>query len=309
MKDLLRHSHPEDTTELLSSYLDDAVDLIERQHVERLLRSCEACAAELAALRGLRALLRALPAPMPRRSFTLDPATARQPRRLFPIFRFASLAAAVLLLLVVGVDALNFDGAGGGVATSATGSGAQLAQPEAAAPPEALSLRSAGTPAPAANDAGSQAAGAAAAAATEAAAAPAAASGAMKATAAAAAAAAPEESAEASSADLQPGIASEDPAGATWTAVAESMPEETTAAAGEAERVLPAPAPAPAGGAGEAGGTESLKPYGAEDAQTDAGPQEVERAPIRPIRVAQYVLGAVVIGLGLATWRLRRLGL
>src|SRR5919199_1937605 len=101
------HTHPDDTNELLSSYLDDALDAAERRRVDELLQTCPGCATDLADLRTLRAALRVLPAPLPRRSFTLDPAVVRPRSRLFPIFRFASLAAAVLLFLVLGVDALS----------------------------------------------------------------------------------------------------------------------------------------------------------------------------------------------------------
>src|SRR5919199_6796242 len=101
------HTHPDDTNELLSSYLDDALDPAERRRADELLRTCPGCAADLADFRTVRAALRTLPAPLPRRSFTLDPAVVRPRSRLFPIFRFASLAAAVLLFLVLGVDALS----------------------------------------------------------------------------------------------------------------------------------------------------------------------------------------------------------
>src|SRR3954454_9691526 len=104
MTNLGQHTHPDDLSELLSAYVDDAVDVVERRRVEAALESCAACAADLADLRSLHTMLRQLPPPLPRRSFTIDPATVRPQRRLFPIFRFASLAAALLLLFVVGFD-------------------------------------------------------------------------------------------------------------------------------------------------------------------------------------------------------------
>jgi hypothetical protein len=107
MTNAQRHIHPDDTSELLSSYLDDAVDVVERRRVDTLLRECTACAAELQDLRELRTLLRSLPAPMPKRSFTLDASVPGPRPRLFPIFRFASLAAALLLVMVLGVDAFG----------------------------------------------------------------------------------------------------------------------------------------------------------------------------------------------------------
>src|SRR5688500_7232984 len=106
MTTIPRHTHSEDTAELLSSYSDDALDVVERRRAEALLQSCGACAADLADLRSLKAALEALPAPLPRRSFTLDLASLQPRRLLFPIFRFASLAAAILLVVTLGVDAL-----------------------------------------------------------------------------------------------------------------------------------------------------------------------------------------------------------
>ncbi len=100
------HTHTDDRSELLSGYLDRALDVAEQRQAERTIAECAACAEELADLRSLQTMLRALPAPIPRRSFTIDPATVRPRRLWFPIFRFASLAAAVLLFVVVGIDAL-----------------------------------------------------------------------------------------------------------------------------------------------------------------------------------------------------------
>lgn len=107
MKNALRHNHPDDASELISSYLDEALSLVERRRVDRLLHECDACSAELQELRALRQLLRSVPAPLPRRSFTLDPSVGAPRMRLFPIFRFASLAAALLLFVVLGFDALG----------------------------------------------------------------------------------------------------------------------------------------------------------------------------------------------------------
>ncbi len=77
-----RHTHTNDTSELLSGYLDGALDVVERRRADQLLADCAACAAELADLRTLRTLLRELPTPLPRRSFTLDPdVVAGGPRR------------------------------------------------------------------------------------------------------------------------------------------------------------------------------------------------------------------------------------
>jgi hypothetical protein len=110
MTNTLTHIHSDDRSELLSGFLDGALDVAARQEAKRTLQDCPACVAELAELRNLQALLRALPAPVPRRSFTIDPATVRPRRLLFPIFRFASLAAAVMLFVVLGIDTVSNSG-------------------------------------------------------------------------------------------------------------------------------------------------------------------------------------------------------
>ena len=110
MTDAQRHIHPDDNLELLSAYVDGELDVVERRRADELLRDCGACVAELHELRLLRQALRALPAPLPRRSFTLDPAAVRPRMRLFPVLRFASLVSALLLVVILGVDI--FGGAG-----------------------------------------------------------------------------------------------------------------------------------------------------------------------------------------------------
>lgn len=118
----LSHNHPDNTDELLSAYIDNAVDAGERRRAEQLLAACAACAQEVQELRMFRELLRELPKVQPRRSFTLDPATvAPQRRLLFPTLRWSSLVAALLFVVVLGVDVLG-DGR----------SGAQSAMPAAA---------------------------------------------------------------------------------------------------------------------------------------------------------------------------------
>ncbi|HSH82685.1 MAG TPA: hypothetical protein VLA19_29485, partial [Herpetosiphonaceae bacterium] len=115
-----RHTHSDDTGELLSAYLDNALDVVERRRADQLLSVCAACAAELADLRALRTLLRELPTPLPTRSFTLDPARVRARPRLFPVFRIATFATALLLVAVIGVDALLPDLQQAGGQTAAT---------------------------------------------------------------------------------------------------------------------------------------------------------------------------------------------
>ena len=66
--------------ERLSAYLDDELGAEERAALERHLPGCARCQAELADLRGVRALLRALPAPAAPRSFALpDDGAVPQP--------------------------------------------------------------------------------------------------------------------------------------------------------------------------------------------------------------------------------------
>lgn len=119
----LSHNHTEDTSELLSAYSDDALDVLERRRAEAQVQSCAACAQELRDLRMFKTLLRELPAAQPRRSFTLDPATAVGPRRLlFPMLRLATMAASLLFFVVLGADLLNVGGIGsqGDAATFST---------------------------------------------------------------------------------------------------------------------------------------------------------------------------------------------
>ena len=104
----LSHNHPDNSDELLSAYIDNAVDAGERRRAEQYIAACAACAQEVQELRMFRALLRELPNVQPRRSFTLDPATvAPQRRLLFPTLRWSSLVAALLFVVVLGVDVLG----------------------------------------------------------------------------------------------------------------------------------------------------------------------------------------------------------
>jgi anti-sigma factor RsiW len=136
----LSHNHSDESNELLSAYIDGAVDAAERRRAERLIDSCAACAQEVQELRMFRQLLRDLPNVQPRRSFTLDPATVAPPRRLlFPTLRWSSLVAAALFLVVLGVDVLGVVGSPSMKISSAPGA----AQGSPAAAPE-LSSEAAG---------------------------------------------------------------------------------------------------------------------------------------------------------------------
>ncbi|HEU0027098.1 MAG TPA: zf-HC2 domain-containing protein [Ktedonobacterales bacterium] len=75
------HDDQERLTEALSAYLDDALEGAERDALERHLATCAACRAELAGLRRVGALLRALPEPTLPRSFTLPETTPARTER------------------------------------------------------------------------------------------------------------------------------------------------------------------------------------------------------------------------------------
>jgi hypothetical protein len=129
------HNHLDDTTELLSAYVDNAVDVTERRRAEALIKSCEACAQELQELRLLRQWLRSLPEVQPRRSFKLHPVTKPPRRLIFPTLRWATLAAATLLFVVLGIDTLSR------VSPQREAAVSMQQQAEPAAAPEALSRR------------------------------------------------------------------------------------------------------------------------------------------------------------------------
>jgi anti-sigma factor RsiW len=130
----LSHNHSDNSEALLSAYIDDAVDVVERRRVESYLQTCPACAQEVRELRMFRELLRELPTVQPRRSFTLDPATVAPPRRLlFPTLRWATLVATALFFVVLSVDTLGVGrGDAGAAFAPASSSTAQKGQPAGA---------------------------------------------------------------------------------------------------------------------------------------------------------------------------------
>lgn len=131
----LSHNHTDNSDELLSAYIDNAVDAGERRRAEQLIAVCAACAQEVQELRMFRELLRDLPNIQPRRSFTLDAATvAPQRRLLFPTLRWSSLVAALLFVVVLGVDVLG--GRAPGAAQSAMPASAPAAESAAKGYPQ-----------------------------------------------------------------------------------------------------------------------------------------------------------------------------
>lgn len=128
--------HPEDIDETLSAYVDDELDIVERRRVEQLIADDPARRQQVEELRLLKSWMRDLPTPQPRRSFTIDPATVVRPRRLlFPTLRWATVVAAVLLMLTIGVDAMG-NVSGGQTATSAPAPGQENAYSLRGAPEE-----------------------------------------------------------------------------------------------------------------------------------------------------------------------------
>ena len=120
------HSNWDEQRERLSAYADGELPATEAQHMEAHLAGCESCRRELAELRQIRALLRALPAPRLSRSFTLPvtgpvpvaAAVARRERELrsrSPVVARAvqwmgGVAAAAGLALVLGSALAGFGG-------------------------------------------------------------------------------------------------------------------------------------------------------------------------------------------------------
>ena len=306
-----RHNHADDTSELLSGYLDGALDVVERRRTDQLLADCAGCAAELADLRTLRTLLRELPAPLPRRSFTLDPNTVRPRTRLFPIFRIATFAAALLLVVVLGVDAL--------VPTTQMApaqSAALTTQGDTAAEDSRYALQAAPTIDPAAESARAALAEATAAADT---------------TSPKLTIPVPAVAPMPQPTGVAGATAGESGAGATGAAAAAS-PTDASLAADAPETMQQAdPTPTPAtledepsaltltteeppvagGAAGSStsgGGAPSEPLANSEPAGEDTTDLDSERAAaaspgaVRPLRLLAYVLGALTLALGGATW-------
>ncbi|MBN1888548.1 MAG: zf-HC2 domain-containing protein [Thermoflexales bacterium] len=102
----LGHTEHERVGRLLSTYMDGRLSGAEHALVDRHLRDCARCRAELAALRATVQAIKALPAVRVPRSFALPRRLARQPRPswTFPIFRTATVTATAALVLVVTAD-------------------------------------------------------------------------------------------------------------------------------------------------------------------------------------------------------------
>lgn len=96
--------------EALSAYLDGQLSLKERDRLEARLKASADLQDALEQLRRTRSVLRSLPPVRAPRNFTLTPQMVRAraaPSPAYPIFRFASALAAVLLVLVLLGDFLT----------------------------------------------------------------------------------------------------------------------------------------------------------------------------------------------------------
>ena len=151
------------STEQLSALLDDRTEPEERGFVAGHVEDCLVCSHELADLRSVRGLLRALPVHLPPRSFTIpiEPAHVEPRfRRLIPITRALGALAAVLCVMLFAADAMRFDAQmaasapAGGAAfqiTTSTRTTAPNARSEQAAPAKPAEIaRPADAPKPAA---------------------------------------------------------------------------------------------------------------------------------------------------------------
>jgi hypothetical protein len=99
------------TDEQLNAMLDGALEAAERAEVERHIDNCATCHTQLVELRGMTAMLRALPEPRLRRSFQLGPEHQRRYDSIWtkisswllptlPALRAATVAVALLLAAV-----------------------------------------------------------------------------------------------------------------------------------------------------------------------------------------------------------------
>jgi len=128
----------EPTLEELSAYLDHELDDGATARVAEHIAGCADCKVRLDGLRQTAYAIRALPMETPPRTFTI-PAKRREPVRWAPAAGWIGGAAAAMLIIVVGVMHLPFQGPGGATSTGTVSGG--LAQG-----PSTLSQRGAAAP-------------------------------------------------------------------------------------------------------------------------------------------------------------------
>ena len=100
------------STEQLSAFLDDRAEPEDRRFLTGHVEQCLVCANEMADLRSVRDMLRALPVYLPPRSFTIpvEPALPVRPfRRLIPLTRAFGALAAMLCVVLFSFDAMQSD--------------------------------------------------------------------------------------------------------------------------------------------------------------------------------------------------------
>jgi len=298
--DSVRHNHPDDASELLSAFVDGAVDIAERKRAESLIERCPACAREVGELRALKSMLRELPAARPVRSFTLDPATAPRPRRLlFPTLRLATVLSVMLLFVVLGVDAL-------GGAVQPTSGGAAATGGAAASAAAMLDERTMTQAEEPQSDFGVMAASADAQAA-EASAVP---SVQAESYAQASAEASQAAGSQASAANAPAAAVPESRDADGSQATASTSPAPTVAAGDAASQAPAAVLVAPPAGAGEAlsAGAEAERQTSSPDTATAAG-EPAGQPGFDTLRLAQLLLALAAVGLGLGAfwaWRTGR---
>ena len=112
MLDYLRNltkSEEEKRQEALNAYLDDALELEQRQQVESDLAQDADLKAELDQMRLLQQQMRQLPQRRVRRNFTLDPALFGRPQRepliqVYPVLRTATVLAAFVFIFALAAN-------------------------------------------------------------------------------------------------------------------------------------------------------------------------------------------------------------
>lgn len=105
----LTKSAEEKQQELLAAYIDDALSPPERRQVEAQLAQNEGLAAQVRQQRLLKQQLSQMPRRRVPHSFALDPAVYGKPTpqplfRLYPALQTATVLAALMLMLLVGLD-------------------------------------------------------------------------------------------------------------------------------------------------------------------------------------------------------------
>ncbi len=126
--------------EVLSALIDGALPEAQARRARAHLAACSRCRRELEQLEQLRTWLAALPAPEPRRSFTLDRETARRLRRPAwrPWLAWGSAAAALLVVALLALFRTGLGAPGAAPVPAAQPLVKEAAPMEKAAPAEGM---------------------------------------------------------------------------------------------------------------------------------------------------------------------------